>query len=269
MQLELNASDDRGIDVVRNVIKDFASTATISFTAPTTNSMPKLVVLDECDAMTSTAQMALRRVIERYAKTTRFCLICNYVSKIIPALQSRCTRFRFAPLSNDQISSRLRAVAVSEQLDLPDEGLEAVVSLSGGDMRRSLNILQSTAMAFPTLSMEAVYSTTGNPLPSDVRNMFSVLTEQPIDAALEFVNGLKEEKGLALADLISAIHPHLRKLGLPVAIKAWLYKELADLEDRMSAATNEKLQTAAFVAVFIQLRARVAEAMAAASQQSQ
>jgi replication factor C subunit 3/5 len=108
MTLELNASDERGIDVVRSQISDFASTKRIFSTGF------KLIVLDECDAMTKDAQFALRRVIEKYTRNTRFCLICNYVSKVIPALQSRCTRFRFAPLPKACVLERLRAVADSE-----------------------------------------------------------------------------------------------------------------------------------------------------------
>ncbi len=96
--LELNASDERGIDVVRNQIKSFCATQQIM------SKGIKLVILDECDAITSSAQFALRRIIEKYTKTTRFCLICNYVSKIIPALQSRCTRFRFSPLSPEHVA---------------------------------------------------------------------------------------------------------------------------------------------------------------------
>ena len=103
--LELNASDERGIDVVRNQIKSFCATQQIM------SKGIKLVILDECDAVTSSAQFALRRIIEKYTKTTRFCLICNYVSKIIPALQSRCTRFRFSPLAPEHVSQRLDEIA--------------------------------------------------------------------------------------------------------------------------------------------------------------
>lgn len=107
--LELNASDERGIDVVREQIKDFASTRQIF------SGGFKLVILDEADMMTKDAQFALRRVMEKYAKNTRFCLICNYVGKIIPALQSRCTRFRFAPLQPEHLKSKLRDIAASEK----------------------------------------------------------------------------------------------------------------------------------------------------------
>ena len=107
MTLELNASDDRGIEVVRNQIKSFAGTKQLF------SSGVKLVILDEADAMTSDAQFALRRVIEKNTKSTRFCLICNYVSKIIPALQSRCTRFRFAPLKPEQVSPSMALGSLS------------------------------------------------------------------------------------------------------------------------------------------------------------
>ena len=126
MALELNASDSRGIDVVRNEIKEFAGTRQLF------NKGIKLIILDEADAMTSDAQFALRRVIEKHTKNARFCLICNYVSKIIPALQSRSTRFRFAPLQVDQIRSRLIEVADSEKVNYTEDGIQSILSLSRG-----------------------------------------------------------------------------------------------------------------------------------------
>ena len=142
MVLELNASDDRGINVVRGQILNFASTRTIF------NSGFKLVILDEADAMTQDAQNALRRIIEKFTDNVRFCLICNYLSKIIPALQSRCTRFRFGPLDPEQIMPRLVHVCEEESVEVTEDGKEALMRLSQGDMRKVLNILQSCAMAF-------------------------------------------------------------------------------------------------------------------------
>ncbi|GBG66433.1 hypothetical protein CBR_g61476 [Chara braunii] len=139
MTLELNASDDRGIDVVRNLIQDFASTQRFNFGGKNNT---KLVILDEADAMTKDAQFSLRRIIEKYTRNTRFCLICNYVSKIIPALQSRCTRFRFAPLAPVDVTLRLRHIVQEERLNVTDDGLRAIVRLGNGDMRKALNILQ-------------------------------------------------------------------------------------------------------------------------------
>ncbi|XVE95516.1 hypothetical protein REPUB_Repub02eG0104200 [Reevesia pubescens] len=168
MILELNASDDRGIDIVRQQIQDFASTQSFSFGA---KSSVKLILLDEADAMTKDAQFALRRVIEKYTKNTRFALICNHVNKIIPALQSRCTRFRFAPLDPIHVTERFKHVIEAEGLDVPDSGLEALVRLSNGDMRKALNILQSTHMASQQITEEAVYLCTGNPLPKDIEQI--------------------------------------------------------------------------------------------------
>ena len=126
------------IKVVRNEIKEFAGTRQLF------SKGVKLIILDEADAMTNDAQNALRRIVEKYTKNARFCLICNYVSKIIPALQSRCTRFRFAPLSKQQIYGRLVEVAKEEKVDYTENGLEAILSLSGGDMRQvSLSVIIS------------------------------------------------------------------------------------------------------------------------------
>jgi replication factor C subunit 3/5 len=107
----------------------------------------KLVILDECDSMTSAAQFALRRIVEKYTKTTRFCLICNYVSKIIPALQSRCTRFRFGPLDSQSVLIKLNEISIAEGLQLQPEAAQAITTISSGDMRKVLNILESCSLA--------------------------------------------------------------------------------------------------------------------------
>ena len=128
----------------------------------------KLVILDECDSMTNAAQFALRRIVEKYTKTTRFCLICNYVSKIIPALQSRATRFRFGPLDDQAVLGKLNEVAASEGLTLEKGADQAIVSLSGGDMRKVLNILESCSLAYKNIPVEKIFEVTGRPSPYDV-----------------------------------------------------------------------------------------------------
>lgn len=148
MVLELNASDDRGIDVVREQIKTFASTKQIfSMGGPTGKSGAlagfKLIVLDEADAMTSTAQMALRRIMEKYTVNTRFCIIANYAHKLSPALLSRCTRFRFSPLKEADIRCLVDKVVEEEKVNIGGEAVDALVKLSKGDMRRALNVLQA------------------------------------------------------------------------------------------------------------------------------
>merc|ERR1719393_1007166 len=156
MTLELNASDARGIDVVREQIKTFVSVKQLfaSAASSTAAGQPKLVILDEADNMTNAAQFALRRMIEQYAPNARFILICNYSSKIIPALQSRCTKLRFAPLKEDEIVGRLRYVAKNENVELTDTGLKAIVTVGGGDMRKVLNIFQTTSMGHKVVDAE-------------------------------------------------------------------------------------------------------------------
>lgn len=148
MVLELNASDDRGIDVVREQIKTFASTKQIfSLAGPAAKASTmagyKLIILDEADAMTNTAQMALRRIMEKYTVNTRFCIIANYAHKLSPALLSRCTRFRFSPLKEGDIRVLVDKVVEEESVKIGGEAVDALVKLSKGDMRRALNVLQA------------------------------------------------------------------------------------------------------------------------------
>lgn len=142
--LELNASDDRGISVIRTKVKSFAQ-LTASNTRPDGKPCPpfKIIILDEADAMTHAAQAALRRTMEMHTKTTRFCLICNYVSKIIQPITSRCTKFRFKPLKEEMVIERLKLIADSESINVDQEAFGAIVSISGGDMRRAITTLQS------------------------------------------------------------------------------------------------------------------------------
>ena len=159
MVLELNASDDRGIDVVREQIKTFASTKQIFTSNSTSNGSTviaayKLIILDEADAMTSTAQMALRRIMEKYTANTRFCIIANYTHKLSPALLSRCTRFRFSPLKERDIRVLVDKVITEENVHISLEATDALVRLSKGDMRRALNVLQAchaSSKSFPPL----------------------------------------------------------------------------------------------------------------------
>ncbi len=149
MVLELNASDDRGIDVVREQIKTFASTKQIFTMGRATGGGKsalagyKLIILDEADAMTNTAQMALRRIMEQYTANTRFCIIANYAHKLSPALLSRCTRFRFSPLKEKDIRVLVDKVIEEENVEIMPEATDALVTLSKGDMRRALNVLQA------------------------------------------------------------------------------------------------------------------------------
>lgn len=142
--LELNASDDRGIQVIRTKVKDFAHVK-VSATRPDGRPCPpfKIVILDEADAMTHAAQAALRRTMEKETRSTRFCLVCNYVSRIIEPITSRCTKFRFTPLGHDKIIERLQLICKEEKLAIDDDALEMIVETSAGDMRKAITTLQS------------------------------------------------------------------------------------------------------------------------------
>jgi replication factor C subunit 3/5 len=175
----------------------------------------KLVILDECDSMTSAAQFALRRIVEKYTKTTRFCLICNYVSKIIPALQSRCTRFRFGPLDDTSVLSKLNEVANSEELKLETGADKAIVSLSGGDMRKVLNILESCSLAYKQIPVTKIYEVTGRPSPQDISTIYTALTTQTFNGAMDLIWALSKEKSLAFEDIIREIHQSVMATKLP------------------------------------------------------
>ncbi|KAI4389762.1 hypothetical protein MLD38_001954 [Melastoma candidum] len=257
MILELNASDDRGIDVVRQQIQDFSSTQSFSFGG---RSSVKLVLLDEADAMTKDAQFALRRVIEKYTKHTRFALICNHVNKIIPALQSRCTRFRFAPLDHVHVTDRLRHVIKAEGLDVTEGGLEALVHLSNGDMRKALNILQSTHMASGQITEEAVYLCTGNPLPQDVEQIAYWLLNEPFTTSFKRISDIKTRKGLALLDIIREVTMFVFKIKMPSDVRVKLINSLADIEYRLAFGCNDKLQLGSLIASFTHARAAIVAA---------
>ncbi|KAI9349881.1 putative RFC3-DNA replication factor C, 40 kDa subunit [Zopfochytrium polystomum] len=244
MILELNASDDRGIDVVREQIKNFASTKKIFSTGF------KLIILDEADAMTQAAQNALRRIVEKYTKNVRFCIICNYVSKIIPALQSRCTRFRFAPLKEDQIRSRLEFVAEREAVALEESGCRALLKLSNGDMRRMLNILQAVHAAYDTVTEENVFTCVGSPLPADMTRIAEWLFNEDFEIAYTRIITLKKEKGLALSDIVTELHGILSAMELPHNVRAILMSNLAETEYRLSVGCVEKYQVSSLVAAF-------------------
>ncbi|CAL1272481.1 unnamed protein product [Larinioides sclopetarius] len=253
MVLELNASDDRGIGVVREQILSFASTRTIF------KSGFKLIILDEADAMTNDAQNALRRVIEKFTENTRFCLICNYLSKITPAIQSRCTRFRFGPLSNKQILPRLEHVIEKENLNVTKDGKKALMDLAQGDMRKVINVLQCSALAFDVVNEENVYACVGHPLKSDMEKIVNWLLNDDFMPAFKNINELKILKGLALQDILTQVHLFVHRIDdLPDDVKIHLLEKMADIENHLASGTSEKIQLSALISAFQVARDMVA-----------
>ncbi|KAF9042754.1 P-loop containing nucleoside triphosphate hydrolase protein [Hymenopellis radicata] len=242
--LELNASDERGIDVVREQIKQFAETRTLF------SKGYKLIILDEADMMTQAAQAALRRVIEQYTKNVRFCIICNYVNKITPAIQSRCTRFRFSPLPIAQVERRLTTVVEAENVTLTDDGKKALLKLSKGDMRRALNVLQACHAAYDLIGEEEIYNCTGSPHPKDVEVIVNSMLSDEFTTSYNLITAMKTERGMALQDLIAGTYEFIEGLDLKPNARIYLLDHLATTEHRLSTGGNEKIQMTALLSAF-------------------
>ncbi|KAG1888925.1 P-loop containing nucleoside triphosphate hydrolase protein [Suillus fuscotomentosus] len=242
--LELNASDDRGIDVVREQIKQFAETRTLF------SKGFKLIILDEADMMTQQAQAALRRVIEQYTKNVRFCIICNYVNKIAPAIQSRCTRFRFSPLPIAEVEKRVNAVVVAEKVNLTQDGKKALLKLSKGDMRRALNVLQACHAAYSSVGETEIYNCTGNPHPSDIETIVNSMLSDEFTTSYQMISAMKTERGLALQDLISGTYEYVETIEFKPQARVYLLDFLATTEHRLSTGGSEKMQLSALLGAF-------------------
>ncbi|XP_050511642.1 replication factor C subunit 5-like [Diabrotica virgifera virgifera] len=244
MVLELNASDDRGIGIVRGHILTFASTGTIF------KSGFKLIILDEADAMTMDAQNALRRIIEKYTENVRFCIICNYLSKIIPALQSRCTRFRFGPLSPEQILPRLNYVIDEERVSVTEDGKKALLTLANGDMRKVLNVLQSTWLAYKHVTEDNVYTCVGHPLRTDIESIVKWLLNEDFKTTYNNIKELNMIRGLALHDILTEVHKYVQRIEFPYDVMIDLVEKMGEIEYRLSAGANENIQLTDLISAF-------------------
>ncbi|GAA6008914.1 hypothetical protein JCM10207_004023 [Rhodosporidiobolus poonsookiae] len=184
--LELNASDERGISVVRDKIKNFAKTAVTANHDPTYPAPPfKIIILDEADSMTQDAQSALRRIMENHSKITRFCLICNYVTRIIEPITSRCSKFRFKPLDTGSTESRLKEICLAEKVDCPDDALQALIKTSDGDLRRAITYLQSASR---------LHAATSEPLTATSVQEIGGVVPDSVMAELGRALGVREEE---------------------------------------------------------------------------
>ncbi|KAJ3866834.1 P-loop containing nucleoside triphosphate hydrolase protein [Lentinula novae-zelandiae] len=242
--LELNASDDRGIDVVREQIKQFAETRTLF------SKGFKLIILDEADMMTQAAQAALRRVIEQYTKNVRFCIICNYVNKIAPAIQSRCTRFRFSPLPSTEVEKRINLVIETERVKVTEDGKKALMKLSKGDMRRALNVLQACHAAYDITSETEIYNCTGSPHPSDIETIVKSMLSDEFTTAHQLISTMKTERGLALQDLLVGVYEYIETIEIKPHARIYLLDHLATTEYRLSTGGSEKIQMSALLGAF-------------------
>lgn len=250
--LELNASDERGIDTVRMRIKDFASSRSLFGPAI------KLIILDESDAMTGAAQAALRRIMEQFTSNVRFILICNYPEKLIPALRSRCTEFRFQPLPDEDAAKFLRRIASEEKLSMDDRGLQALLKLGIGDLRRSINLMQTTAMSNTKEITEAnVYRCSGYPLPEEIARTLEQLMNRPLDEALKALNEQVFNNGLSLLDVIRELHSQVVLMEIAPYPLASLIERLAEIERCIAEGSPERVQSAAIASAFQLLRIEI------------
>lgn len=240
--LELNASDERGIDVVRNKVKDFARTKALD-TVPF-----KIIYLDECDALTKEAQQALRRTMENYTKTTRFILSCNYSSKIIDPIQSRCTIFRFQPLSQDEIFEIIDVVIKQEELQIDGDAKRAIYEVSRGDVRRAENLLQSCASIAKTITEDVVYSLSSVAKPKEVQEFLQLALQKKFVESRRLLLDTMLRHGLSGTDIIRQIQQEIWNLPIEDKQKIKLIDRCGEVEFRMTEGADEYVQLEAFLA---------------------
>jgi len=240
--LELNASDERGIDVVRVKVKDFARTMAMG-------DVPfKVIYLDECDALTRDAQQALRRTMENYTSTTRFILSCNYSSKIIDPIQSRCTIFKFQPLDKESIYTIINDIVKQEGLEMDEDAKEAVFKVCGGDARRAENILQSCASLAKTITKDTVYELASQAKPEEVKQILQFAVENKFDEARKLLLETMIRYGMSGLDIIKQIQAQLWEIELPNLLKIKLIDRCGEVEFRISEGSDEYVQLEAFLA---------------------
>jgi len=243
--LELNSSDERGIDVVRNKVKDFARTKSMG-------GVPfKIIFLDECDALTKEAQQALRRTMENYTSTCRFILAANYSSKIIDPIQSRCAVFRFKNLDKKDIVELIDYIVSKEQLNITTEGKDALVVVAKGDCRRVANVLQSCAAVTKEITPEIVYSLASVARPTEVKEVLITALGGNFIKAREQLLDIMLRYGLSGVDALKQIFNQIWELDIDSRTKVALVDKCGETEFRIVEGSDEFLQLEALLAQFV------------------
>jgi len=242
---ELNASDERGIDVVRNQIKQFARTT------PLGEATFKILFLDEADALTTDAQAALRRTMESYAQTCRFILSCNYSSKIIDPIQSRCAIYRFKPLGPDAVKEEACRIAGREGLTITKDAMEAIVYIAQGDMRKAINALQGAAILCSTIDEKMVYAITSTARPDEIEDLLRFSLAGDFDGAESLLANLLHERGIAPNELINQCYRAIVKRDMDRGLKVELIDHLGETDYRLSEGSSSDIQMEALIARFV------------------
>ena len=240
--LELNASDERGIDVVRTKVKDFARTKALG------NVPFKLIYLDESDALTKEAQQALRRTLENYTRTCRFILSCNYSSKILDPIQSRCAIFRFKPLPKDELMKVVNNIASKEQITISDKAKDALIEITGGDCRKLENIMQSCATLSKNIDEELIYSMASLAKPKELGEVMQLAVDQNFPMAKKKLLDLTLNYGLSGTDIIRQLSREIWNLNLADKQKVQLIDKCGDIEFRLTEGSDEYVQLTALLA---------------------
>jgi replication factor C subunit 3/5 len=242
MIMKLDASDDRGINSVREDIKGFAEKTNMFYKGV------KLIILDEADAMTFDAQFALRRIIEKYSESIRFCLICNYENKIIPAIRSRCANFRFSNINIHNITIKLKDIVNKEKLDYCDEVIHTIAMLAKGDLRNAINLLQTISMQPFVIDSKICYYTAAIPTKNDINDIVNILTtKNDFNNIHMLITNIIKNKGYSLLIILKEIILVLIEKDNMINIIA----DLSDLENILTCSTFDDIYISAFISIFI------------------
>ena len=243
--LELNASDERGIDVVRQKVKDFARTKALK-------SVPfKVILLDEADALTKEAQQALRRTMENFTSTCRFILSCNYSSKIIDPIQSRCAVFRFRLLEKKDTEKIVKRIAANEKLEMDEKAIEALYEASEGDCRKMINLLQATSSISTKITSELVNTMVSSAKPSDIKVVLEYALAGDFANSREKLLDIMLKESISGQDLIKAIQKEVWNLSIEPELKVRLTEKTGEIEFRLVEGSDEFIQLEALIASFV------------------
>lgn len=253
MVMRLDASDDRGINSVREEIKGFAEKKNY-FTKGI-----KVIILDEADSMTFDAQFALRRIIEKYSNNTRFCLICNYDNKIIPAIKSRCVEFKFNPINEKIMIKQLEKIAITENIVYEKKSLNVLSNISKGDMRKAINMMQSASILKKNktvLDTNMCFNISGYPLPEEIEEICSILLDDKINLenSIKKIHKIVLENGYSISIILKEIADVLVKKVIIDNILAekyaFIFSELSNLESKVSKSTFGDIYLSMLISIF-------------------
>jgi len=237
--IELNASDERGINVIREKIKTYAKQSIKHIN----NAPPwKIIILDEADTMTSDSQFALRRIMEQYSKITRFCIICNYHNKIIEPIISRCSLFRFKPVDSDEIIGKLKYICVCEKFTCPDKLFEKIVNICRGDLRKAINLLQKCYNSYGDKVNEELLDEMSGIIPHDkFIKLMNFIIKKDINTVDTIINNLFLE-GYSMVNQIITFHDYIINLNLPSDKKSNILCKIADIDQNLIKGCDEYIQ---------------------------